>query len=559
MSIIDALNIAWTGIIAQQKGMDVTSHNIANADTPGYCCQIPIFETIAPIGGVKVPHIIRAYDMFTTSMIHQKLSVVFDLEVGKKYLENIEGLFNETEDSGLRATLSDFFNSWEEIANNPSSLAERIAVIENGQELANKLNTMYQDLENLRLNANSEIKATVEEINNITSQIAQLNAKIAEFEAGGENANDLRDKRNLLVEELSKLVGNHHIENKDGKISIFISKGSTLVQGKDYNSLEVKTDSGGNFRIILKVGSSEIDITDDINSGKIAGLLNMRDEVIPEYKNKLNALATSIIKEVNKQHSQGVGITLFHETTGSYEVTDPNAQLASQASGLDFWDEIIEGNQFTIWVYDSSGTAVQNQITIQPGWSLNDLRNYINTNVNNLTANIVDGKLQLIADDGYSFGFSDDSSNILMALGINTFFTGKDAEDIGINSLVSDNPEYIAAAKIENDGSFAPGDGRNAQEIANLQDNSIDELGDTLNGYLSSLVGEIGIKARGTYRNHDFHNSLLSSLKERRESIQGVSLDEEMANLIKFQRAYEACIKIMQVSDEMFEDLLQIK
>ncbi|CAD7773151.1 Flagellar hook-associated protein 1 [Candidatus Methanoperedenaceae archaeon GB50] len=147
----------------------------------------------------------------------------------------------------------------------------------------------------------------------------------------------------------------------------------------------------------------------------------------------------------------------------------------------------------------------------------------------------------------------------LVALGINTFFTGKDAEDIGINSLVSDNPEYIAAAKIENDGSFAPGDGRNAQEIANLQDNSIDELGDTFNGYLSSLVGEIGIKARGTYRNHDFHNSLLSSLKERRESIQGVSLDEEMTNLIKFQRAYEACIKIMQASDEMFEDLLQIK
>ena len=192
MSIIDALNIAWTGIIAQQKGMDVTSHNIANADTPGYCRQIPILETIAPIGGVKVPHIIRAYDIFTTSMIHPKLSVVFDLEVGKKYLENIEGIFNETEDSGLRATLSDFFNSWEEIANNPSSLAERIAAIENGQELANKINTMYQDLENLRLNANSEIETTVEEINNITSQIAQLNAKIAEFEAGGENANDLR-------------------------------------------------------------------------------------------------------------------------------------------------------------------------------------------------------------------------------------------------------------------------------------------------------------------------------------------------------------------------------
>lgn len=570
MSVSNVLEIAKTALIAQQKAVEVTSHNISNVNTPGYSRQTPVTEAVAPVevslgqlgGGVNVTEVKTAYDKFINMRIHKELSTLLGLEVKRDYTGAIEAIFNETRDAGLNDIFSQFWGAWEDLANNPGGTSERAALVQRGNLLTETFNTIYQDLEQFRQDIDIRVDAAIKDVNELAGQIAQLNVKILEFGAGGNPANDLTDQRNLLVEELSRFVDLNYFEDESGMLTILVGGGNPLVEGKIYNGLEMNFDGSGNL-VINWVGSesSKLDITNYIQGGKLGGWLTVRDELIPGYETDLNALAEAVIKEVNRQHSQGVGLEAFSSVTGTYAVEDPTKAL--KTLDLPFGNEIAEGQSFTIWVYDGSGNAAQNDITIDSGSSLNNLIDYINTpsKVDNVTASKVDGKLKLEADSGYSFAFSNDSSNILMALGINTFFTGKDASDLGINPTVSGYPLNIAAARIGSDGGFAEGDNRNALDIVDLRDTActILDTNSTFGDFLSSLVGEIGIDARAASRNYTFREAFIKDLEETREGLQGVSLDEEMTNLIRYQHAYQAAAKLIQLADEMLETLLAVQ
>jgi flagellar hook-associated protein 1 FlgK len=305
----------------------------------------------------------------------------------------------------------------------------------------------------------------------------------------------------------------------------------------------------------------------------MGGWLEMRDSIIPEYNNKLNQLAHALIGEANSIHAQGVGLETMTDVTASARVSDPLQNLWDQTSGLPYYDAIDSTGSFNIWVYNSSGDVVGGgPVTIDVDGtgvsSLNGLQGTIDGLAHMHAEISTDGKLRLYADAGFSFAFSDDTSNVLSALGINTFFSGKNANDMSVNSALATNKNLIAAGKVDPaTGETASGDNSNAIDMAGLQfsdvaikksDGSVAAI-DTLDNYLASVEGSIGIKSQSITRTKEYNEVIVNKLKETRNNLSAVSLDEEMTQLIKFQHAYGAAAKLISTADEMYQTLLDLK
>jgi flagellar hook-associated protein 1 FlgK len=306
--------------------------------------------------------------------------------------------------------------------------------------------------------------------------------------------------------------------------------------------------------------------------------LDTRDEIVGKYQLDLDALTKEFIWSVNQQHSQGVGLEGFSSVTGSNAVSDNMKELGTIDSGLDYHDKVSNGS-FRLWVYDANGNVVGSgatPITIDAdtgGTTLTSLSNDIGA-INHINTSITNGKLTITADSGYTFAFSDDTSNVLAALGINTFFTGSNASSIGVNNVIGSNKNNIAAAQVGSDGAIASGNNANALAVTDLQNTSLnisqwtcDRInGDTegsttstIEDYYHSMVGSIGIASASVSRDKTFSDTMVNEISNIRDSISGVSLDEELTNLIKYQHAYAAATKLISTSDEMLSTLLEVK
>ena len=576
------LNIAANALNAQQNGISVTAHNIANVNTEGYTRQRPVLDARQPevygglvMGrGVEVDTVAQYSDQLIENRLNQEKSNMSSTSEMEKYMQVLEGLFNENSDTSISTMLSDFWNGWYDISNNPTGTSERILLYEHSSLIAEQFNTLASDLTQIETDLTNAVNTGLETINDLTNQIAQLNDQIVGMEVNG-TANDFRDKRNALVSELNEYLDIKSFEQSNGSLTIVSAKGSTLVQGNSNYELEMN----GERVVWQNSGGSDVDITDYISNGKLGGWLDARDEVVGKYQLDLDALAKEFIWSVNQQHSQGVGLEGFSSVTGNFVVSDTAEELGTIDSGLDFYDKITDGT-FNLWVYDSSGAVVggsATSITIDAdtgGTVLTDLRDAISA-ASNITATITtDRQLKIDADSGYTFAFSDDTSNVLAALGINTFFTGSDAAGMGVNDVIALNKNNIAAAQVSSDGSIASGNNANALAVTDLQNTSLSisqwtcdringniegSFTSTIEGYYHSMVGSIGIASASVSRERSFSELMVNELGNIRDSISAVSLDEEMTNLLAYQHAYAAAAKLISVSDEMLRTLLEVK
>ena len=670
------LNIAKDALLAQQYALDVVSHNISNVNTDGYSKQTAVISAkdAAPYAGftfgtgVALTEIIRNSNTFIEKRLQQGQSDLMAMSEKEVYMEVMESIFNESSSSSLSNLFTDFWNSWNDLANNPSGMSERSILTENGVLLAQSFRDLKNDLVDLTQEIDNSIQAGVENINELLSQIADLNNHILLLESSG-NANDLRDRRNTLVTELAEYMDINTYESEDGNLTVTTGRGYTLVSRGDIYPLEF---FGGD--IIWKSSvTAEINITDTISGGRIGGWLEMRDEIIPEYSSNLDELAKSTIWEINKIHSQGVGLEGFTSVTGTYSVLNSNEEIGTIDSGLDFYDKMTDGS-FKIWLYDSDGEvvgsttiAVDADVTTLEGLA-STIENASTGGEDALTSIIKNGKLYIGIDSashsGYSFAFSDDTSNVLAALGINTFFSGDDATVMEVNESIISDKNFIAAGTISNNvgpalaastntstgiittvgpytgdddatyeiqittdgstfqwrkdggtwsgdiaiagspslggegvtvtfngtfvagdtftidviqssdtyGAFAAGDNTNALALADLQYQNVtvkewtytseeggtskDVTGLTIDEYLHMLVSSIGIKSQSIQREKEYKELIQDQVSETRDSISAVSLDEEMTDLIKFQQAYSAAAKLITVSDEMLDTVL---
>ncbi len=573
MSLTSSLLIGRSALTASQLALQVTGNNIANVGTAGYHRQVvtmdPMRSTYSSsrvfVGqGVQVADVRRALDPAVQTRLRNSLADEQSAGVASSILAQIESIMGELSGSDLSTELTKFFNSFSELANNPASSVNRASVVEQGASLAGFIRNLRSDLVNTRTQIDQQLSLNVQRANQLASKVADLNKAIVISENGRGSDGALRDQRDALIDELSGLLDVTVIEQSSGAIDILV--GSTpIVLGSDARGLEMEfTSESGVLKARVLVTKSKETLR--IESGAIGGLLEQRDAAAQRTLDDLDALASSLIFEVNRLHSSGRPQSRIVDVTGLLPIpiadraralNDPeNETLAALPFGP-------RNGSFTVLVTDSNGNQVERTIQIDldgiditgaPGFgndtSIDDIVASLN-GVPNLNAELTsDGRLRLFTDAGYDVSFSDDSSGVLATLGINSYFQGSTAKDIEIAATLRNDPLKLNLG-------LSDGTNETALAIAALRDNGIESLGgDTLNQRWLKTVERNAVETLSAITQSRASTSVRESLSAQQASVSGVSLDEETLNLIAYQQQYSGAARFISVVNELTDVLL---
>ncbi len=589
-----ALDIARWSLYSSQLAIEVISHNIANANTQGYSRQqlrvesnVPITMGPGQIGtGVKATEVTRYYDAFINEQVTLKKSQYYYWDAQNGAMEEIETIFNESDEYGLNKIMGEFWNAWSDLSNNPEGSPEREALLAKSNNLIQFIGDLDYNLREYQRHLDSSIRGSVNQINGLIKQIADLNNQISSVEIDGIiNANDLRDRRELLLENLAEYLDiSYYEEESSGQVMVYILGGTPLVLGKDHYTLDQQRNADTGFTDILwkDLSGRTVNVTNKLEGGKIAGWVNVRDTKIGSYLDSMDSLTEELVWQVNSLHSEGVGLDPVSSLTGTVEITALTDDL-----GADFLfsDRFVSGGQFEIVAYDAAG-EVSNTYVIDPaGDTVGDLITEINTEAGagggEITASLnADGFLTIQANGSHTFAIKHsagaESSNALAVMGVNTFFSWTEesgvpnddvfdiTQTLGINAELTADSSRIAAGYLDGNGLVAPGMNDVALAIYSVQDQVISNLGGTgldttLDAYFSSFIAEIGVDVQNASLNKKFNETLLDQYIQRKESVTGVNLDEEMADILKYQHLYQAAAKLISVCDEMMQTLLSVK
>jgi flagellar hook-associated protein 1 FlgK len=304
------------------------------------------------------------------------------------------------------------------------------------------------------------------------------------------------------------------------------------------------------------LGKNGVDITSAFSAGKIGGELEIRDNLIQTYKDELDDLAATLIKSTNELHALGQGSDRLTQITSSSGVANASYPLNEVAGALPM---TVNAGVLRITVYDSEGNAVQNlDVEIDPATdSLNSIISKISYADGNPNGGLIQASLsqsntlKITSESGYTFSFAEDTSGILVASGTYGFFSGQDASNIDVSALIKDNVSYLATSQ-----SGAVGDNRNAAAIANLKGTTVFDQNVTIDEFYSLFIGKIATDKATADTYATTKENLVDEYSLKLEAIKGVSLDEEMADIIRFQRAYEASARFINVVDEMIDKIV---
>lgn len=470
------LEIGYRGLVAHQKSLDITGHNMTNASTPGYSRQrCEITETYpftypglnrpysaGQIGtGVEVTSVLRIRDQLIDVQIQQETMMLGYWESRRDMLDQAELILNEPADSNIRTSVDKFWTALQNLANDVTSIPARSELRQQTLAMTATIREDYARIQNLREDANQRIVNYVTDINKIATEIADLNDQIGKVCALGDNPNDLMDKRDLLVEELSKMINVSYTTDSLNRIKVTV-KGVDLVDGSTANKIITVPNPDDPGMVTLEWYNPEHlqpSLPVEVTGGNLKGLLEMRDQDIPKMLNDLNTFAGTLIARVNALHSTGYGLD------GS---TGFNFFKGTNAIDIDLADELQDE-------------------TIVPG----------------------------------------------------------DSTQRGLLRIAcSDSPLT------------APGDGnnKNIEAIYELKHLKVFNANTTTIGdFLGTFVNEIGGKSSVARVKAEHQTLLIQNLDTRRQSISGVSMDEEMTNMVKFQQGYNAAAKIISTMDELLD------
>ncbi len=467
MSLSAALEIGKAGLRIYQVATEVASENIANVNTPGYSRQRVVLATAPPTthngfplgSGVQIQTVERYYDsLLQKQLVNAGTTSGYD-EKKAEVLQQIEPIFNELAQDGLGASISDFFNSWQDLSLNPTGGAERQSVLSNAQIMTDQFHYIYRTLNDAAIAQNDAVEPMADDINNILSNIAQLNGQIEVTEMISGNANEMRDERDYLVRQLAENMAVSFTENADGTTDISYTDGTgtySLVDGSAAATLSVinsgtlATD-GTTPRKVVQVTPAGGGATTTIapTTGTLGSVMVMRDTTIPGYLTQVNGIASSIVTEVNAIHSTG--------------------------------------------------------FTLVPSTGVN-------------------------------------------------FFTNTGTTARTITVAISDT-NLIAASQ----DATSPGDNSNALELAALLNEKTMSGGtSTYNNYYDGLVAQVGLDVQSAQKVVKQDEAFMKQLTTLRDSNSGVSLDEELTDLIKFQRSYQASAKLITTAGEMLDTLINM-
>lgn len=564
-----------TGIYAAQTGISVTGNNVANMKNENYSRQVvslgtnPSYYTRAGyIGtGVNVLGINRTYDDALSKSVRNEASAYSYYSSMSSTLKEAMLYFNELEEgSGLGDSLKNYFNAWQELGNTaPDQESEakvkRYNILETASTLTAKIREGYSSIERLQQKADTDIVNSVNAINSLAKNLAELNSKIISAEATGNQANEMRDARDAVIDQLSTLTNITTYERENGELAIFIGS-QTIVDGSSAHMLvPVKNSDNDNHYDIYWQADSEntasVNITSQVTSGSMAASLKTRDELLEGYLKDLDSLASSIITSTNRVHASGQGLERFSSISGGSGPENPRYPLNSKLGEL---ASPVKNGSFKIILYDKDGKEAESfTIDVDPA---KDNLNSIIEKISGADGSAVGGMIQaslgennsvgITAGEGYTISFADDTSDFLMASGINGFFKGTSAKDIDVADLVKDNPDYIAAGK-----TGAPGDNSNAKAIAQVQFEKIaGEDSVTIDGFYGYFIGVMGTDKNQIDVFASTKKMAFNDLNTQLASIRGVSEQEETINLSMYQRMFELNSRFINVVDEMLNTVI---
>ena len=564
MSINGALQIGQSAILASQAAIQVACNNIANASTPAYHRQIARLSPSRPefigragfIGtGVQLSRIVRSVDSALQSRTRSAISDQNAAEIDSRFLNAIESVRNELTSQDLSSRLSAFFNSFSELSNSPNDEAVRTVVIQQGSGLATAIRELRTEHTNVRTEIDRALGATVRTVDGLLEQVAEVNRQIVEAEQGTNGgANALRDRRDELVAEVAQYLPINTIEQPNGALDIHV--GSTpIVLAGDSRGVVLRTEaSASGTTVSLRVKADGTTLNPD--AGQVGALFRQRSDTVDPAINDLDTLASQLAFQVNRIHSQGQGTRGFSSVTALNRVDDPTANLSADAAGVPF--EMRNGS-FELHVTNSStGIRTTVLIAVDPATTtLDELAATITAAMPAGTGSASvtpDGALKIDAAGGYQLSFSNDTSSVLAALGVNGFFGGSDGSDIAINQQIIDDPRLLASGRDHIAGSNAV-----ALDIAALEDLSVDSLGGrSLRGYWQSCTTDLAVRTQASNTKAESTRLVRESLDAQSQAASGVSLDEESINMLSYQRQFQAAARYIATIDETLQTLLSI-
>ncbi len=566
-----ALSIGRSALMGYGAALQVVGSNISSAGSPDYTRLSPqldplqgspIAGDLQPGAGVALTAIQRNIDEALEARVRLAIGSEASVATQEIALAQVEILFDDLGGVGIGARFTEFFNAFDEVQNTPEDRAVRDLAVARGVQLADSLRELRARLAALGDDMDSQIAAIVQSADQIAGEIARLNVEITTAEAGRQGqVTGLRDQRDALLRNLSGLFDVTVREQPNGTVNVYVGS-EALVQGGSVRGLiAVEEVDGESSRLSIRFADTNQQI--DIEGGRLHGLVLGRDQGTQIAA--LDRLASAVIADVNRIHADGQGLVGFNSVTGANEVFAIDESLDGTNAGLAFPPQ---NGSFYITVADTStGTPVAFRIDVDldgtdGGTTLESLVEDINTQVAGVTASITsDLRLQLTADDGFTFTFGndgqqarEDTSGVLAALGINTFFTGSDARNITVNEELAAQPTLLAAA-----GAFYSGDGTNAGRIAALNTAVNDRLGETsITGFYHTITNAVAVNAGGIHSDLLAASGVLESLRAQRESVSGVNLDEEAISLLKYERAFQGAARFVTVVNDLLEELIRL-
>jgi flagellar hook-associated protein 1 FlgK len=559
------LDMAKWATLTQQANISVVSHNISNVNTPGYSRQkvllgaaIPVTTEAGQMGtGVRTVTVQREYDNFVGVQLNFETQLLGNWKALNYSFQRVEEIFNESSEYGLSGVMDEYWNAWQALADNPSGQAERAALVNIAETMSHDFNKMYNDFHTLQTDVNNSIKGTVDEINALTDQIVELNEKISRIEVSDDIANDFRDQRDGLMDELAEKIGYDYLEDDLGQVSIFLENGNPLVSARMKWELgvEVNTANDNFYDVSWDDGSGTLTpITDIITRGELSGMIEMRDTIIPDYLAKVDRLAGGIINATNKLHYYGYGLDGSTENNFFLPLSAATGFSEDNTGGA-----VITGGD----VYDNTVLTLDDyEIRFVGG----------NFEIYNVTdgTQVMDARVDGSVIGGGSFGYTSGSTiqfegiEVILtdgALGgpadedvFTVSSTGDAAKNMTVNPDIAGDVTKIAAAE------GVPGDDNvNALAIAVLRDgNTMNNNTTSFSSYYSGLVGEVGVDVQDASRNLTYRETMVEQLNTRKESVSGVNLDEEAVNLMRYQAAFTAAARMITVVDELIQELLNL-
>lgn len=595
MSLTLALTNGLSGLIASQGALSVVSRNVANANTVGYSRQEASLEQTVIAGegaGVNLANVSRVVDEFLIRQKREQGSVSGAADVTNTFLQVVQARFGTPQgNSTISNELSDFATAIDTLANNPEDPALRFAVIAAAQSVSRAVSGLATTAQDLRGQADQEIKQSVDIVNAELRNVFELNQQIQAATLSGNDASTLKDQRDLAVVRIAEQVDISTFVSSNGAMSILTGRGQSLIENELFQlqytpaaSVNGSTVFGalttvpvdpttlapiGAGQTLVTSGTSAT-VTSQIDSGRLKGLFDLRDGTLNDLADQVDTLANAVREQYNAAHNAGVAFPPPNALTGTRAVASSDAFAGTGTMRV----AVVDANGAVV------GTPADIDLAALGATTVGGLVTAINAALGaDGTAAVVNGKLTITATNSANgIAINEGSSQVTGTtqafshyFGLNDLFTGSGAIDFAVNTTISSNPARLVTARLSTTATTGQtavtiGDNSAIQQLGQVTDlaNSFSAVGGLLAGtftlgeYAAAITGLNAARGSEAEARLALEQDLQNSIDHRAASFSGVNVDEEMANMIILQNAFSASAKVMTTANEMLDTLLQM-